>query len=529
MVPASHSIAVASILLVFITGSGCRAAKVAGSSAASLEHPSLARANRAAYPSSRQDSSEPAITNSKSDIRQTAAEIPVAPDDVDPAVDHESITASSAVNALFDETQAIDLTTALLLTTGGNPQVAFAQARIDESLAQVERADVLWLPTVRMGANINKHQGTIQDVAGNIITTDRNSYFTGLGSNAVGAGSPTIPGLLAQFHIADAVFQPRIARQTAAARQSGAQAVTNDALLQTALAYVTLLRAAQELAVAIDIEDKAKELERVTGEFARTGQGLESDHDRARTELALRNNDVRRSEEAVGVASARLAEQIRWNSSHRLLPTESQLAPIDLVPPGLLPQEMVATALTHRPEIAESRHLVCEAVERLQRERYAPLVPSVLLGFSYGGLGGGLNGAFPTSGSRLDADAIAYWEVRQMGFGEQAARREADSRIQQSRFRDIALMDRIAREVVEAQIQVASRAQQIETGRSAIKAAEDSYSRNLERIKNGQGLPLEVLQSIQALGAAQRDYVRVIADYNTAQFTLHRSLGWPIQ
>ncbi len=43
-----------------------------------------------------------------------------------------------------------------------------------------------------------------------------------------------------------------------------------------------------------------------------------------------------------------------------------------------------------------------------------------------------------------------------------------------------------------------------------------------------KGLPIEILQSIQALTNAQREYTRAVADYNVAQFTLHRSLGWPV-
>lgn len=426
-------------------------------------------------------------------------------------------------------TQSIDLTTALLLTSGENPQVAFAQARIEESLAQFERAQVLWLPSIRGGVNYNHHDGNIQDVVGNVINTSRGSFFTGLGANAVGAGSPLIPGLLAQFHLTDAVFQPRIARQTICARQAGAQAATNDALLQTALAYVNLLRSAQELAVVIDIEAKAQELERVTGEFARTGEGLKSDHDRARTELALRTNDVHRGEEAVVVSSARLAEQIRWDSSRQLVPLEPQLTPIELVSAASQPQELVAIALSQRPEVAESRHLVGEAIERLNRERYAPLIPSVLLGMSYGGLGGGLGNNLINFNSRFDADAIAYWEIRQLGYGEHAAKHEASSRIQQTRQREIAMLDRVAREVVEAQAQVSARAKQIATTQTAVTAAEESFRDNWERIQNGQGLPIEVLQSLQALALARKEYVRVLADYNTAQFTLHRSLGWPIQ
>ena len=54
-------------------------------------------------------------------------------------------------------TQSIDLTTALMLTTGKNPQIAFARARIEESLAQMDRAKALKLPSIRAGVNYNKH------------------------------------------------------------------------------------------------------------------------------------------------------------------------------------------------------------------------------------------------------------------------------------------------------------------------------------------------------------------------------------
>ena len=304
--------------------------------------------------------------------------------------------------------QSIDLTTALMMTTGQNPQVAFARARIEEALAQVDRANALKLPSLRAGVNYNKHEGRIQDVAGTVIETSRGSFYSGLGANAVGAGSPTVPGIVSQFHFADAIFQPKIAQRTACARQSGALATTNDQLLATALAYTELLRAEQELTVASQIVDRAEQLQKTTLEFEKAGEGLASDHDRARTELALRRNEHARAEEASAVASARLAELIRWNSDQRLLPSESQLVPIELVAEGNTPQGLIALALSNRPELAESRHLVGEAVERLKREQHAPLVPSVLLAASYGGLGGGLGGNLSNYGDRLDADAVAF-------------------------------------------------------------------------------------------------------------------------
>lgn len=424
--------------------------------------------------------------------------------------------------------QSIDLTTALMMTTGQNPQVAFARARIEEALAQVDRANALKLPSLRAGVNYNKHEGRIQDVAGTVIETSRGSFYSGLGANAVGAGSPAVPGIVSQFHFADAIFQPKIAQRTACARQSGALATTNDQLLATALAYTELLRAEQELSVAGQIVDRAEQLQKTTSEFEKAGEGLASDHDRARTELALRRIELARAEEASAVASARLAELIRWNSDQRLIPSEPQLVPIELVAEGNTPQGLIALALSNRPELAESRHLVGEAVERLKREQHAPLVPSVLLAASYGGLGGGLGSSLSNYGDRLDADAVAFWEMRQLGFGEIAAQREARSRITQARMRELATMDRIAREVSETHAQILARRKQIEISKEAVLAANDCFEKNWDRIRNGQGLPIEALQSIQALATAQREYIRAISDYNTAQFTLQRSLGWPI-
>ena len=72
------------------------------------------------------------------------------------------------------------------------------------------------------------HYGPDQDIAGNVIETSRGLFYSGLGANAVGAGSPTVPGIVSQFHFADAIFQPRIAQRTACARQAGAEVTTND-------------------------------------------------------------------------------------------------------------------------------------------------------------------------------------------------------------------------------------------------------------------------------------------------------------
>ncbi len=477
------------------------------------------------------DDEPPFDRGRKSEVKlasvQEAQDTPPAPDNNDePARLPNRIRSASDHPIELPPAMAIDLASALQRIGGQNPQVQLARARIAEACAQQNRAEALWLPSIRAGANWNKHEGRIQDVRGNVFDTSRGSYYTGFGANAVGAGSPAVPGVVANFHLADAIHQPAAAEHATAARQFGANATEQDVILQTSLAYLELLRAHQEMAIAREIEQHARELTELTKSYADTGQGLRADHDRARTELSVRRNDTMRASETTQVASARLATLLRLDPATPLQPAESVVAAWSLTDSEAPVRQLIADGLSHRSEVCESRSLVAEACQRLRREKQAPLLPSVLLAASYGGFSGGTGSTLPSTKDRLDADVVAYWELRNLGFGERAARAEAASRVQQAKWREVAMLDRIAREVVEAYVQVTARQQQVAIAEEGIEAAQNSFDRNVERIQNAQGLPLESLQSLQALAQAKREYLRVLCDYNTAQLQLQRSVGW---
>jgi outer membrane protein TolC len=112
----------------------------------------------------------------------------------------------------------IDLPTALQLADARNPLVAFTRERVQQAYAQLERADVLWLPAVRAGAAFNHHDGSIQDISGRQIEISRNDFYSGLGASPYGIGSPIVPGIWANFQLADAIFQPLAAQQAVGAR-----------------------------------------------------------------------------------------------------------------------------------------------------------------------------------------------------------------------------------------------------------------------------------------------------------------------
>lgn len=429
--------------------------------------------------------------------------------------------------AQANEPFLVDLPTVLRLADADNLQVGIARLQINQALARQQRAEALWLPSIRAGANYNRHDGAIQDVVGNQFDTNRGAYFSGLGAGVFGAGGPMVPGVLAQFHLTDALFQPLAARQAVGARSQGAAAVRHDVLLRVALAHQELLRAAQEHAIARETLTQAQQLATLTGEFARVGQGAAADADRAATELSVRQIEVFRTEESLRVAGARLAQLLRLDSNLYLLPAEPMVVPLDFVEVNADLRELTALGLSQRPELAEQRYLVGEAVMRLRREKYAPLIPSVLVGASYGGFGAGINGDFASAEDRMDFDALAYWEVRNLGQGDVAARREASTLLRQQQLRQLESLDQVAREISEAHAQVQARWRSLGPAEQGLRSAELSRKRNWERIQAGQGLPIEALQANVALDAAQRMYLRSIVDYNSAQFALQRALGYP--
>ncbi len=438
--------------------------------------------------------------------------------------------ADAAIYSLPEEANAmlVEFHDVLMTASGRNPQVNFANERIREAFAQYQQAELMWLPSLRGGMNYHYHDGKVLNARGEILDVTRNSLYGGMASRVVGGGAVGVPGVWMQFHLADAVYQPQIAEQTTTARRSAARTMRNDTLLAVALAYLQLLQRVQEQAIAVETLENASQLAYLCQDYAEVGLSSPADADRVFTERALRENIVKRASAEIEVASTELARLLSGDPTILLLPREVTVVPIELVQSDIPPRDLVATGLSNRPELRENRALVQEAIQRLKREKFSPLLPSVVMGMSYGALGGGQGSYMGQFGDRIDFDLALWWEVRQLGLGERAVRNENRSRIEQARWRHVQLMDQVAQEITQAFVQSRARRSQVDVAREGLEFAVDSHRRNMDRIRQGEGLPIEALQSVQALDASRRDYLRAIIEYNEAEFRLYRALGWPI-
>jgi outer membrane protein TolC len=425
----------------------------------------------------------------------------------------------------------INLASALQLAQARAIDVQVAAERINAAAAQLDRARSRWLPNIYVGADYAYHNGRLQDVAGNILTTRKESLMLGAGPSAV-------------FSPSEAILAPLAARQTVAARVSDLRAAENDTTLAVADAYFAIQRARGELAGALEAEALAADLVRRAEKLA-AGPAQPVEANRARAELARRRQAVEAARERWETASADLNRLLRLPASVLVEPVEPPDLRVELLDPATPVDDLIPVALTTRPELAAQQALVAATLARLRQERLRPLVPSVILrgnatnpagNLSTGAFGGGIDGRLEHFGTRNSFDVQVLWELQGLGFGNRAAVREQESENRVALLNLFRTQDQVAADVVQAHAQASRAANRVKLAEEGLKEAAETVKTNVEGVSQprlvGNNLTLifrvqEVVAAVQGLDQAYRDYFGAVADANRAQFRLYRALGHP--
>jgi outer membrane protein TolC len=423
----------------------------------------------------------------------------------------------------------VDLPTALGLAGAENPTIALAQEAVRAGLAEQLQADALLLPSLQAGVSVNVHRGTLLSAEGIVRDVDRQSLYAGFGAMAVGGGTVAVPGLRLTAQVADAIYEPVVARNRVTGRQFDAVAVSNAVLLDVTTHYFDLLGAEARLLTIRESEGDVAEVVRLTQNFAKAGQGREGDANRARTEALLLHSTAQRVEEEIAVAAAELSRLLHMDTAVRLRGGDS-LAPVTLVDPAISLDTLIQTAVENRPEVAARTADVALAEARLRQERVRPFVPLLSVGASYGAFGGGSNLADTSFGhfsGRTDFDALAVWTFQNFGFGNVALQRGRRSQVGEALARRAIAIDEVRREVAEARALCEARRLEIDTARRRVESASRAYQQDMKRARNLQGRPIELLGSANQLAAARQDLIRFLVEYDQAEFRLFVALGQP--
>ncbi|HEX4589293.1 MAG TPA: TolC family protein [Gemmataceae bacterium] len=431
----------------------------------------------------------------------------------------------------------IDLPTALRLANVNAVDVASAAARVRIAAAQLDQARALWLPTVTIGGDYDRHDGRIQNADGSQIDVGRNGLMFGAGT---GIGSAGV------LSVTDAIFAPLVARQSVRARQADSQAAANDILVAVSDAYFGVQQARGELAGAEDATRRTAELARRINLLA-PGMVPPMEATRAEAELARREQANLMALERWRTASAELLRVLRLDPVAQIEPVEPPQLRVSLVDPHRSIDELIVMGLTNRPELASRQAQVQATIAALRQERVRPLVPSVLLrGWStpvtgtlaVGVFGGGRNGQPDNFGYRGDIDVQLLWQFENLGFGNRGRvqQREAENRL--ALIELFRIQDRVAAEVATYYAQAELAARRAEIAERGVRLSLDSADKNLAGLSQTRRVgelvqlivrPQEAVVAVQALAQAYCDYYGAVADANRAQFRLYRAIGQPAQ
>jgi outer membrane protein TolC len=428
----------------------------------------------------------------------------------------------------------INLATALRLMNVRSWDIAIAAEGVRAASAVLEGANALWLPTLIAGVDYQHHDGPIQNTDGSTTNTSRSGLMVG--------GAPS-----AVFSISDAIFEPLWARQVDQARRQQLQAATNDTTRDVAIAYFDVQEARGALGGARDTIRRTREMLKTIESMA--PQLVPTvEVSRARAQLSRFEQNEQSASERWNISSANLVRILRMNPATVVEPIERPEIQITLIPPAEPIENMLSLALASRPELAATRALSQAAEDRWREERFRPLLPVILArgnatqlpdSFAFGGYASGHGGSLSGFNLRDDFEVQAVWELKNLGFGNQALIRGRRAEYEASRMQAFRAQDIVAQEVVQAAAQArsaAARASQAERElREAIQSADENYQGMKEVKRVGGNIvinvirPQEALASAQALLQAYFDYYGTVADFNRAEFQLYRALGNPAQ
>lgn len=454
----------------------------------------------------------PSPTASTSEIVQATANQPKA----------DAPTESHRVRPAYAllETLPIDLPTVIRLVDEKSPTIGLAQARVREAQARLANAEVQWLPNLSVGVAYSRFDGQTQNQRGEVFGTSRANLFAG--------GGPALT-----VDIAEALYRPLIERKQTTGEQFRERAALLASELDAVGAYLDLVQVQALLEINAETMKKAEDM-LVAARNARDAKldRAAGDVNRAMTEVLFRKTERIELEGRAGAASARLGRLLLLPPNVKLVPADVAVAPIMLIDPACSLDDLIATALANRPDLAANREAIAAAWARVRRQERGPMFPKLTIANQTGTFGGGLNDDLQNFKARNALGVQLYWEVRNLGLGNRADAAERKAQLEQVQFQAIEMQARASAEIVEAAQLAAAKYESLELAERAVKEATELYRISKEGTTNvvdAKNLfdALRPLQAIQILNQARQAYLSAVLDFNRAQYRLYTQIGNP--
>jgi outer membrane protein TolC len=434
-----------------------------------------------------------------------------------------------------EELLPVNLPAAMRLANAQAWDIALAERHLRIASAQLQGAQVLWLPNLTGGVDYLHHDGpVVSTTTGAVADSSYGSLYAGVAPLAV-------------VSLTDALFTPLAQRQVSCAQSVNVQTATNDTLTALAIAYFDAVEARACLA---SIDDVVRRLEELVHKTESLAPELVPDLEVARVRTALASAEevreaARRNWRS---ASAEVVRVVRLKPAVLVAPLESPQLQMTLISAERTPEELIPLALRSRPELTYREAQIEAACYRLRQERCRPLLPIFLARgdgtqvpypMAFGAFGAGPGGTLSNFNVRSDFDLQAIWQLNNLGLGNRALIQQRVEERELARIEACKARDIVAKEVTQTWADLRSASRRIGQAERELQQALISAAKNLESLGETKRVtgnirilvirPLEAVVALQALNEAYYHYFGAVADYNRAEFELYRALGNPAQ
>jgi outer membrane protein TolC len=406
----------------------------------------------------------------------------------------------------------IDLPTTLRLAGAQNLDVQIARERLAEAKANHASSVAQFFPWISPSFAYRQHDDKLQDVQGNIIDVHKYSYAPGA-------------TLAAQVDLGDALYKSLAAKQLVKAADHALEAQRQDSVIVATLGYFELAFAQSAVGVARESLRINSDYEQQLGHAVDAGIAFKGDALRVSVQKQRSQLTLQQAMERQRVSAARLAQVLHLDPSVALIALDADLAPLALIESNAALDSFVQQSLTQRPELKQNEALLKASREANQGASYGPLIPTIGAQGFFGGLGGGRNGIGDTFGAQEDYAIGVSWRIGPGGLFDFTRTRATESRVRISELTMGKLHDEVTRQVVEAFTHWQSLNEQLNVAKRALDAAEEGLRLAQQRKEFAVGIVLENIQAEQDLTRARLDYLKTVADFDRAQYTLLKAIG----
>src|SRR5881398_1780589 len=367
-----------------------------------------------------------------------------------------SLTAHAVEDA--SDAYIIDLPTTLRLAGARNIDIQLAREKLAEARATQESAIEKFFPSAAPGITYRRHDNLIQNTEGVIEEVHKQSYAPG--------GT-----VFAQTDVGDAIFKSLEAHQLTKAARHGLDAHAQETILTAARGYFDLAAAHEAVGIAQEAlrasTDYAVQIDRaVSAGIAFKGDALRVKVQQQRDEIGLR-----RAEENVRLASAKLVQILHLNPTVQLTARDASVVPISIVSEKETVGDLISQALAARPETRQNAALINAAEHAKNGVIYGPLIPTVGGQAFFGGLGGGMNGETGHFGESEDYVALLNWRIGPGGLLDFGNIHAHQARLHGAALVADKVADQVANEVVTSQARIQSLEDQIAMAKQSLADA----------------------------------------------------------